>query len=148
MKEAIDTGLPKSTRPFEWAILAGGVVYLVGSPIAANGLPEPGGPAAQAQLVVANMQKALQAAGGSLADVTQAMVYVTDRSYVAPLNEAWTRAFPPPYPNRAMVLVNEIGAPGIGVVVMAQAYLGSRATSQAISRASKKAAAPRRKSKR
>ena len=126
MKTAIETGLPRSRRPFEWAIAADNVLYLVGSPIKSDGTPELGGPEAQVRLVLSNMKQILQSAGGTLNDITQAVVYLTSRDYTDPLNAAWIESFTEPYPNRAIVLVNEIGAKDVGLVVVAHAHIKPR----------------------
>jgi 2-iminobutanoate/2-iminopropanoate deaminase len=126
MKKAISTGLPTHGRPYEWAILAGGVLYTAAIPIKADGTTETGDITAQATLTLANLARTLEAAGGSMADVTQAMLYVTKRSYIDPITAVWASAFPKPYPNRATVIVSEIGVADIGMLVVAHAYLGTR----------------------
>jgi enamine deaminase RidA (YjgF/YER057c/UK114 family) len=128
MKQAIDTGLPKHGRPYEWAILAGGVLYTAAVPVREDGTAETGDIASQARLTLANLAKTLRLGGGSMADVTQVMLYVTDRRYIDPITEIWAEAFPTPYPNRGTVIVSEIGVAGIGMLVMAHAYLGDKAT--------------------
>jgi enamine deaminase RidA (YjgF/YER057c/UK114 family) len=47
----------------------------------------------------------LEAAGASLDAVTQVLIYVTDRSYLATVNSLYAEYFQPPYPNRAAVVV-------------------------------------------
>ena len=126
MKKAIETGIPTHGRPFEWAILVHGFLYTAAAPIKADGTPEIGNITTQTQLALANLAKTLKAAGGSLADVTQVMLYVTNRMYIDPITAVWATAFPRPYPNRATVVVKEIGIKGIGLVLMAHAYVGSR----------------------
>ncbi len=117
MKKVISTGLSTHGRPYEWAILAGGVSYTAAAPF-------------KAALTLANLAKALKAAGGSMADVTQVMLYVTKRSYIDPITELWATAFPKPYPNRATVIVSEIGVRDIGMLITAHAYLGKRQKSK------------------
>jgi hypothetical protein len=51
---------------------------------------------------------------------------VTKRSYIDPITEIWATAFPKPYPNRATVIVSEIGVGDIGMLITAHAYLGKR----------------------
>lgn len=124
MKKAIDTGIPRHARPFEWAILADGIVYTAAAPIKADGTAETGDIAKQTTLTLANLAKSLKAAGGSMADVTQVMLYVTERAYIDPITEIWAKAFPKPYPNRATVIVKEIGIKDVGLVIMAHAHVG------------------------
>ncbi len=62
-----------------------------------------------------------------MADVCQVTLYVTDRSFIDPINEVWRTAFPKPYPNRGTVVVSEIGLKGGNLMIMVQAYLGGKA---------------------
>jgi 2-iminobutanoate/2-iminopropanoate deaminase len=130
MKKVISTGLSTHGRPYEWAVLAGGVLYTAAAPFKADGTTETGDITAQATLTLANLAKTLKAAGGSMADVTQVMLYVTKRSYIDPITEIWATAFPKPYPNRATVIVSEIGVRDIGMLITAHAYLGKRQTTK------------------
>jgi 2-iminobutanoate/2-iminopropanoate deaminase len=125
MKKAIETGIPRHNRPFEWAIVADNILYTAAAPLRADGTPETGDITTQATLTLANLAKVLKAAGGSMADVTQVMLYVTKREYIDPITLVWAKAFPKPYPNRATVIVSEIGIRDIGLVIMAHAHLGS-----------------------
>jgi 2-iminobutanoate/2-iminopropanoate deaminase len=130
MKKVISTGLSTHGRPYEWAILAGGVLYTAAAPFKADGTTETGDITTQATLTLANLAKTLKAAGGSMADVTQVMLYVTKRSYIDPITDVWATAFPKPYPNRATVIVSEIGVADIGMLIMAHAYIGQRQRSK------------------
>jgi 2-iminobutanoate/2-iminopropanoate deaminase len=64
-----------------------------------------------------------------MADVTQVMLYVTDRSFIEPITAVWAECFPPPYPNRGTVIVSEIGIRGVGLLIMAHAHVGGRSGS-------------------
>ena len=123
MKKAITTGLPDAKGPIERAILAGRTLYTTASPTKADGTTEKGSAAKQATLTLSNLARILKAAGGSMADVTQAMLYVTDRRFIAPITKVWAKAFSRPYPNRATVIVKGIGLPGAKLVIMAQARI-------------------------
>ncbi|MFN0043018.1 MAG: RidA family protein [Alphaproteobacteria bacterium] len=125
MKRAIQTGISTHNRPFEWAVVSNGICYTAAAPLHADGTPETGAIGTQARLALSNLAKQLKAAGGSMADVVQAMLYVTDRAFIDPITEEWAAAFPKPYPNRATVIVKEIGVRGVGMVVMATAHVGS-----------------------
>jgi 2-iminobutanoate/2-iminopropanoate deaminase len=123
-KKAVDTGIPRHARPFEWAIVADGIFYAAAAPIKADGTAETGDIRKQTTLVLANLAQSLKAAGGSMADVTQVMLYVTEREFIDPITEIWAKAFPKPYPNRATVIVKEIGVKDVGLVIMATAHVG------------------------
>ena len=123
-KKAIKTSLSTHGRPFEWGIAAGSFLYTAAAPIKADGTTETGDIRLQTRLALKNLADTLAAAGGSMADVTQAMLYVTDRSFIDPITQIWAEEFPPPYPNRGTVIVHEIGIKDIGLLIMAHAYLG------------------------
>src|ERR1700681_4059429 len=106
MKKAIATKLSTHGRPFEWAISADGILYTAAAPVREDGSHETGDIRLQARLTLANLAATLTAAGGSMADVTQVMLYVTERSFIDPITEIWAEAFPQPYPNRGTVIVN------------------------------------------
>ena len=127
MKQAIPTALPTHGRPFEWAILAGGVIYTAAAPLHPDGTPETGPITVQARLALGNLREVLTEAGGSMADVVQAMLYVTDRSAIDPITAVWAEFFSPPYPNRGTVIVSEIGIEGVGMLVMVHAHIGTEA---------------------
>ncbi len=138
MKRAVETGISKHGRPFEWAIVSNGICYTAAAPMHADGTPETGPIRTQARLALGNLAKQLKAAGGSMADVVQAMLYVTDRGHIDPITEEWSVAFPKPYPNRATVIVKEIGVRGVGMVVMATAHLGAGGKGAKATRAAKR----------
>lgn len=125
MKRAVKTDIPKHGRPFEWGIVADGTLHAAAAPMKRDGKPETGDIRKQTRLALANLDTILKAAGGSMADVTQTMLYVTKRSYIDPITEIWATAFPKPYPNRATVVVNEIGLKGVGLVVLVTARIGA-----------------------
>jgi enamine deaminase RidA (YjgF/YER057c/UK114 family) len=124
MKRVVDTGLPKLKAPLEWATVAGNVLYTAQIPIRADGSFETGEARAQVDLTLANLKKTVEAAGGSMADVAQVLVYLTGAEHAAALNEVWPRYFSAPYPNRATVIVTALVVPNIVVEMVAHAHLG------------------------
>lgn len=125
VKKAIETGLSTHGRPFEWAIGADGILYTAAAPVHAGGTTETGDISAQARLCLDNLARTLAAAGGTMADVTQVMLYVTERRFIEPIGAVWAEFFPPPYPNRGTVIVSEIGIVGVGMLLMVHAHVGS-----------------------
>nr|WP_314615428.1 RidA family protein [uncultured Pseudomonas sp.] len=105
MKHAIKTDLYASKAPLEWAVVGNGTLYTAQIPIDAQGQVVPGGIEAQTRQTLDNLRHTLKAAGASLDDVTQVLIYVTDRSYLATVNSLYGQYFQPPYPNRAAVVV-------------------------------------------
>ena len=105
MKYAIKTDLFASRAPLEWAVVGNGTLYTAQIPIDRQGQVVPGGIEAQARQTLDNLRHTLEAAGSSLDAVTQVLIYVTDRRYLATVNELYTEYFQAPYPNRAAVVV-------------------------------------------
>ncbi|BBH45866.1 RidA family protein [Pseudomonas sp. KU43P] len=105
MKHAIKTDLYASKAPLEWAVVGNGTLYTAQIPIDAQGQVVAGGIEAQTRQTLDNLCHTLEAAGASLDDVTQVLIYVTDRSYLATVNSLYGQYFQAPYPNRAAVVV-------------------------------------------
>ena len=105
MKYAIKTDLFASRAPMEWAVVGNGTLYTAQIPIDRQGQVVPGGIEAQTRQTLDNLRHTLEAAGSSLDAVTQVLIYVTDRRYLATVNELYTEYFQAPYPNRAAVVV-------------------------------------------
>ncbi|VVO52530.1 2-iminobutanoate/2-iminopropanoate deaminase [Pseudomonas fluorescens] len=105
MKYAIKTDLFASRAPMEWAVVGNGTLYTAQIPIDRQGQVVSGGIEAQTRQTLDNLRHTLEAAGSSLDAVTQVLIYVTDRRYLATVNELYTEYFQAPYPNRAAVVV-------------------------------------------
>lgn len=105
MKYVIKTNLFASKATLEWAVVGNGTLYTAQIPIDANGKVVVGGIEAQAHQTLENLRHTLEAAGASLKNVTQVIIYVTDRSYLAVVNTAYAQYFQAPYPNRAAIVV-------------------------------------------
>lgn len=114
MKTAIETGLPELNMPLEWATLGEGkTLYTTACPIYPDGSIEVDDPLKQFELTIGNIKQVVEAAGGSLDDVTMAQFFVTDAKYTQEMNEVWNRYFQPPYPNRTVIVVNGFAVPFI-----------------------------------
>ena len=75
----------------------------------------------QTKQVVANLQRALEAAGASLSDVVSVVVYLADIEEWGAFNSAYKDLMPAPYPTRTAV---GAGLHGFLVEISAVAYLG------------------------
>ena len=124
MKQIIDTGLPRSAAPVEWAVLGNGILFTTQIPTGTDGNVVEGGMEAQARQTLQNLKQTLDAAGGSLADLTQVIVYVTDRADLAVFNRVYAEMIPAPYPNRAAIVTVGFGRPEMMVEILAYAALG------------------------
>lgn len=149
MKRAVNTGLPSVVgRPIEWATVADGILYTAQLPLKADGSFETGDIAAQAELTLANLKRTVEAAGGSMADVVQVLVYLTDAADFERMNAVYARHFPKPYPNRATFLTRLV-VPGARIEILAYAHVGrpARAATRAKPKAKAKRRSPRAKAR-
>jgi len=105
MKKAIATNLYASKAPLEWAIVSNNQLYTAQIPINENGDVVEGGIEAQARQTMENFKHTIMAANLTMSDVTQVLIYVTDRSQLAPFNKIYAGYFNAPYPNRAAMIV-------------------------------------------
>jgi 2-iminobutanoate/2-iminopropanoate deaminase len=127
MRTPVATGLPLDDAPIEWAVTADGVLYTAHIPMRTDGTIETGSIELQAELTFDNLKRTLEAAGGSLDDVTQVLVYLTDPAAFAGMNGVYRRFFAEPYPNRATVIVAGLMVPGAIIEIVAYAHLPKRA---------------------
>ena len=77
----------------------------------------------QTKQVVANVERALRAAGAELSDVVSVIVYLADIDDWGRFNEAYKVLMPQPYPTRTALGAN---LRGILVEMSAVAFVGSR----------------------
>ena len=124
MRRAVKTGLPAPGQPLELATLADGILYTAQVPIRPDGSVEPGDAGAQVERTVSNLKMTVEAAGGTMDDVTQVLVYLTGHEHVAAMNEVWKHFFNPPYPQRATAIVAGLVRPGIVIEIVATAHVG------------------------
>ncbi len=71
MKTAVETGLPDLNMPLEWAVLGEGkTLYITVCAVYLDGSIEIEDPQKQFDLTIENMKRTVEAAGGSLDDIT------------------------------------------------------------------------------
>jgi enamine deaminase RidA (YjgF/YER057c/UK114 family) len=90
-----------------------------------DGTIETGDVSAQARLTFANLRQAVVAAGGSLADVAQVLIYMTDVADMPAIDAVYREFFAPPYPNRSSAAVAALVAPGMKLEIVAYAVVPS-----------------------
>jgi enamine deaminase RidA (YjgF/YER057c/UK114 family) len=117
MKSVVKTHLPGEGAPIEWAVTADGILYTAQIPIREDGSVESGDIDAQATLTFSNLKRTVEAAGGTLDDVTQVLVYLTRRE------DFYRQFFAKPFPNRATVIVAGLMVPGAVIEIVAYAHL-------------------------
>ena len=126
MKQVIDVGLPELGQPFSWAVKASGaMLFTAHGPVRADASIDTGPIDAQARLTFANLQRALVAAGGSLDDVTQVLIYMTDIADMKAIDAVYREFFSAPYPNRSSAAVAALVVPGMKLEIVAYAVLAS-----------------------
>lgn len=105
MIKTVKTDLYQSPSPLEWATIGNGILFTAQIPIDDKGQVVSGGIEAQMHQTMRNLCHTLDCANASLADVTQVMIYVTDREYLATVNKIYGEYFEKPYPNRAALVI-------------------------------------------
>jgi len=125
MKQAVKTGIPAPSAPIEWATLADGVLYTAQIPIRADGSIDTGDIRAQTRLTLDNLKRTVAAAGGTLADVAQVLVYLPDPNDFPGMNEIYGQYFAKPHPNRATI-VAQLMVPGARIEIVAYAHIGRK----------------------
>ncbi|MCG7200741.1 RidA family protein [Marinobacter pelagius] len=105
MIKTVKTDLYQSPSPLEWATIGNGILFTAQIPIDDQGKVVPGGIEAQTHQTMRNLCHTIDCANASLTDVTQVMIYVTDRAYLPTVNKIYAEYFKEPYPNRAAVVV-------------------------------------------
>jgi enamine deaminase RidA (YjgF/YER057c/UK114 family) len=125
MRKPVTTGLPDAGAPIEWAVTADGVLYTAQVPIKADGSIETGDAGAQTKLTLANLKATVEAAGGTMADVAQVLIYLTRPEDFAAMNAVYETFFEEPYPNRATVIVAGLLAPGAVIEIVVYAHLAA-----------------------
>jgi len=115
----------ESSLPLSQATLAGNVLYIHGA-VALNERGEivgKGDIRAQTRQALENIRALVEAAGGSLLDVTQATVYLTDFADAPGMNEVYRSYFPVDPPARATVRVG-LGHPDFLIEIQSTAVVG------------------------
>jgi 2-iminobutanoate/2-iminopropanoate deaminase len=123
MRQAVKTHLPSERVPIEWATTADGILYTAQIPIREDGSIETGDITKQATLTLDNLRRTVEAAGGSMDDVTQVLVYLTSPDAFPGMNAVYEKYFRKPYPNRA-TLIAGLMVKGAQIEIVAYAHIG------------------------
>ena len=124
MKQVIDVGLPALKQPFSWAVKAtGAMLFTAHGPVRQDGTIDTGSIDAQTRLTFDNLRRAVEAAGGTLADVTQVLIYMTDVTDMPAIDAVYREFFEAPYPNRSSAAVAALVVPGMKIEIVAYAML-------------------------
>lgn len=124
MFEVVKTGLLPSSAPVNGTVKAGGIIYSVQVPRdQTTGKTVAGGIEIQMRQTLSNLKQALDAGGGSLADVAQVIIYLVDKKDFDGMNAVYKEFFKEPYPSRATVIAGLMGE-GCLVEIVAHAHIG------------------------
>ena len=117
--------VPPPAGAYSPAVRAGGFVFVSGQiprdPVTGELVGDH--VESQTRQVLANVQRALEAAGASLADVVSMVVYLADIDDWGRFNSVYKEVMSAPYPTRTAVGAN---LRGISIEISAVAYVGSR----------------------
>jgi len=83
-------------------------------------------PEAQWRQVLNNIKDIMESAGGSMADIVMANVFVTDMQYYAHYQHIRSEYFTPPYPVCTAVAVRDLVHPDWILEIEAIAYIGDK----------------------
>ena len=123
MMKPIKTHLPNLNAPLEWATRGGDIVYTTLISMRGDGTVELGDIGKQTEVILDNLKKIMEAAGGSMQDVTMIQVYLTDPADYAAMNEVYAKHFTAPYPNRGTFYISGLAIPGLRIELVVQAHI-------------------------
>jgi aminoacrylate peracid reductase len=125
MHAIIPPGSGKPLAPYSPGAMADGVVYVSGtlSFDKDNNVIHVGDPAAQTRHVLETIQSVVEAAGGTMADVTYNMIFVTDWAHYAAVNTVYAEFFPGDKPARFCIQCGLV-KPGALVEISTVAHVG------------------------
>ncbi|WP_028879716.1 RidA family protein [Terasakiella pusilla] len=123
MITTVKTDLYASPSPLEWATIGNGILFTAQIPIDENGQVVDGGIEAQARQTLDNLSHTLEKAGGSLKNITQVLIYVTEKEALPIVNKVYAEYFEAPYPNRAAMIIAGLARDEMKVEMVAYAAM-------------------------
>jgi 2-iminobutanoate/2-iminopropanoate deaminase len=122
-KEILDVGLPALKQPFSWATKKNGFVFTAHGPVRVDGTIHTGSIEEQARLTFENLRRTVEAAGGTLDDVMQVLIYMTDIADMPAIDTVYRDFFTEPFPNRSSVAVVSLAVPTMKIEIVAYAIV-------------------------
>ncbi|WP_417783763.1 RidA family protein [Terasakiella pusilla] len=123
MITTVKTDLYASPSPLEWATIGNGILFTAQIPIDENGQVVDGGIEAQARQTLDNLSHTLEKAGGGLKNITQVLIYVTEKEALPIVNKVYAEYFEAPYPNRAAMIIAGLARDEMKVEMVAYAAM-------------------------
>ena len=103
------------------------MLFTAHGPVRLDGSIDTGPIEDQARLTFANLERAVRAAGGTLADVTQVLIYMLDVADMQAIDAVYRSFFSAPYPNRSSAAVAGLVVPGMKIEIVAYAAIDTQA---------------------
>jgi len=118
----------KPLAPYSPGAMADNVLYVSGMlPLGPDlEVVHPGDAAAQAEHVLESIKAVVEEAGGTMADVTYNMIFLTDWANYAPINQVYARYFPGDRPARFCIQCGLV-KPQALVEISSVAHVGTKA---------------------
>jgi aminoacrylate peracid reductase len=128
MTAIIPPGSGKPLAPYSPGTLADGVVYVSGTlPFDKdNNVVHVGDPSAQTRHVLETIKGVIEAAGGTMADVTFNMIFITDWANYAAINTVYGSYFPGDKPARYCIQCGLV-KPDALIEIATIAHIGTKA---------------------
>lgn len=102
------------------------MLFTAHGPVREDGSIDAGPVEDQARLTLSNLRRAVEAAGGTLDDVTQVLIYLTDPNDMPVIDAVYQEFFRPPFPNRSSAAVMALLGPGMKLEIVAYAMIAPR----------------------
>jgi len=126
MHKAITSNLPAPSVPLNWAVTAptdGQILYTAHLSIGEDGQFSDGTIEEQTRRTMENIKFSVEAAGGTMADITPCLIYLVDAAAAPGMNSVYVEYFEGVLPNRATVVVAAILVPEAKVEIVAYAHI-------------------------
>ena len=126
MHKAITSNLPAPSVPLNWAVTAptdGQILYTAHLSIGEDGQFSDGTIEEQTRRTMENIKFSVEAAGGTMADITQCLIYLVDAADAPGMNSVYAEYNEGVLPNRATVVVAAILVPEAKVEIVAYAHI-------------------------
>lgn len=128
MHKFVDNGFPRLKAPISNTVNASGHIYTVQIPRDPQTFVPSGEGDIQEQThrVLRQLKLSMEAAGGSLADVAQVLIYLVNSSDAAGMNQVYAQYFnAEPYPNRATVIVKDLLGEGHLIEIVVHGHVNN-----------------------
>ena len=126
MHKAGPSNLPAPAVPLNWAVIAptdGKIMYTVHLSIGEDVQFVDGTIEEQTRQTMNNIKASVEAGGGTMADITQCLIYLVDAADAPGMNSVYGEYFDGVLPNRATVVVAAILVPEAKVEIVAYAHI-------------------------